>query len=72
MPEITGVILNNTRTQTEAIANYPYYHYKYKYYQSENPQKKGQREKNIKGYSLAKIRLFKETRAQSTPQLHSR
>jgi len=31
--KISGIILNNTRTQTETIAGYPYYYkYKYKYY----------------------------------------
>jgi len=30
--KIAGVVLNNTRSQTEDIASYPYYHYKYRYY----------------------------------------
>jgi tyrosine-protein kinase Etk/Wzc len=34
--KVAGVILNNTRPQTEAISSYPYYyHYKYKYYGKE-------------------------------------
>lgn len=38
--KVAGVILNNTRPQTEAISSYPYYyHYKYKYYSKEETDK---------------------------------
>ncbi|MCM8780521.1 MAG: polysaccharide biosynthesis tyrosine autokinase [Candidatus Omnitrophica bacterium] len=37
---ISGVVLNNTRPQTEAISTYPYYyHYKYRYYGKEEKGK---------------------------------
>lgn len=39
--KISGVILNHTQPQTEAIVPYPYYYrYKYKYYSEEEPEKK--------------------------------
>ncbi|MDD5729777.1 MAG: polysaccharide biosynthesis tyrosine autokinase [Candidatus Omnitrophica bacterium] len=37
--KISGVILNHTKTQTEAVANYPYYHQKYRYYGKEDTEK---------------------------------
>jgi Mrp family chromosome partitioning ATPase/uncharacterized protein involved in exopolysaccharide biosynthesis len=44
--KIAGVVLNNTRTQTENIASYPYYHYKYRYYGKEEvPTELKKREK---------------------------
>jgi Mrp family chromosome partitioning ATPase len=38
--KVAGVILNNTRTQTEEIAAYPYRHYQYKYYGAEEGGRK--------------------------------
>jgi tyrosine-protein kinase Etk/Wzc len=39
--KISGVILNHTQPQTEAIVPYPYYyHYKYRYYEREGAEKK--------------------------------
>jgi capsular exopolysaccharide synthesis family protein len=37
--KISGVVLNHTQAQTEAISSYPYYHYKYKYYGKDEPKK---------------------------------
>jgi succinoglycan biosynthesis transport protein ExoP len=49
-PKVAGVILNNTRPQTEAISSYPYYyHYKYKYYGKEETEKEQQNKKENKG-----------------------
>lgn len=41
--KVAGVILNNTRPQTETLSSYPYYyHYKYKYYDKEETDKEHQ------------------------------
>jgi len=41
--KVAGVILNNTRPQTETLSSYPYYyHYKYKYYDKQDSDKKHQ------------------------------
>ncbi|MFA6216199.1 MAG: polysaccharide biosynthesis tyrosine autokinase [Candidatus Omnitrophota bacterium] len=37
--KIAGVVLNHTKSQTEAIATYPYYSHKYRYYGKEEPPK---------------------------------
>ncbi len=39
---ITGIVLNHTKPQTEALATYPYnYRYKYRYYDEEHQKKQG-------------------------------
>jgi len=44
--KISGVILNHTQPQTEAIVPYPYYYkYKYRYYGKEEPEKKQEKRK---------------------------
>lgn len=48
--KVAGVILNNTRPQTEAISSYPYYyHYKYKYYGKDETGKGQGNNKEQKG-----------------------
>jgi tyrosine-protein kinase Etk/Wzc len=37
--KISGIVLNHTKPQTEAIATYPYYSHKYRYYGKEEPPK---------------------------------
>jgi tyrosine-protein kinase Etk/Wzc len=39
--KITGVVLNHTQPETEAIISYPYYKYRYGYAPKENPYKTG-------------------------------
>ena len=48
--KIAGVILNHTRSQTEAFASYPYYyHYKYRYYGKDVQDKANKLEREEKG-----------------------
>ena len=44
--KITGIVLNNTRSSSEAISLYPYYsRYKYKYYSKNQEEEDGKKEK---------------------------
>ncbi|MFC1658652.1 GumC family protein [Candidatus Omnitrophota bacterium] len=49
--KLSGIILNHTQPQTEAMATYPYYyHYKYRYYgsdEAEEKQKKGKPQEGV-------------------------
>jgi capsular exopolysaccharide synthesis family protein len=47
--KISGIILNHTQPQTEAIASYPYYRYKYRYYGKEESEEKRKKVKGQEG-----------------------